>query len=569
MKRLEADVLIVGSGVAAVAFAWEVLRSSKRSVTIVEAGRLARMAGQDEKNDIGQGTRRWLDFVMRGLEDGDRPYDACSDSLSASAGSGHEFISTDGSALDLADSTGSAAGYPLTWPQRRWETYGARLIAQGGTVAHWGGWSFRLKPEDFHLGSLTGKGIDWPFGYEELAPYYAMAENFLHVAGADGDPNQPDRAGTKYPYKRVPFAKTDEPLLAAFDATGVTYGPLPISRKTVLNPDNPLSEYMENTLLKTPCLSTGTCKYCPWGAIYTPNQTIDYLIDRYPGRFTLHRGHYVEKLTIQNNVITGVEGRSQVDNHQFEIAAQRVVVAGGTLESTKLLQRSGVEHDHLGRHLQVHPLFTVSSEVAGNLSGMQQELHFPTLCSRHYDTPKEQSMGKLLLAKYYDSPELRVEKRLIAGKSPQDINVEFAGNYKYELRGFVETVDEVGTIFRNSSNRDKFGMWGTRFEITGDTYPKKAIKTHLGTMAQIMVKAGFKTQDLKVRVYEPRYDHAVATARMSDDPALGVVDRWHRVYGRKNLFVLSNAVFPNGGVVNPTLTAVALALRFGQSKEWH
>ncbi len=48
---------------------------------------------------------------------------------------------------------------------------------------------------------------------------------------------------------------------------------------------------------------------------------------------------------------------------------------------------------------------------------------------------------------------------------------------------------------------------------------------------------------------------------MSSGPAGGVVDGDLRVHGAENLYVVGPSVFPTGGCANPTLTAVALALR--------
>lgn len=48
---------------------------------------------------------------------------------------------------------------------------------------------------------------------------------------------------------------------------------------------------------------------------------------------------------------------------------------------------------------------------------------------------------------------------------------------------------------------------------------------------------------------------------MSSDPSSGVVNKDLQVHGMDNLFVCSNAVFPNLGAINPTLTLTALALR--------
>jgi choline dehydrogenase-like flavoprotein len=55
--------------------------------------------------------------------------------------------------------------------------------------------------------------------------------------------------------------------------------------------------------------------------------------------------------------------------------------------------------------------------------------------------------------------------------------------------------------------------------------------------------------------------HQMGTTRMSDDPAIGVVDRHCQVHGVANLYVAGSSVFPTGGYSNPTLTIVALACR--------
>ena len=59
----------------------------------------------------------------------------------------------------------------------------------------------------------------------------------------------------------------------------------------------------------------------------------------------------------------------------------------------------------------------------------------------------------------------------------------------------------------------------------------------------------------------PTAHHHLGAARMADDPARGVVDADSRVHGLANLFATGTSAFATGGFVNPTLTAVALALR--------
>jgi choline dehydrogenase-like flavoprotein len=60
---------------------------------------------------------------------------------------------------------------------------------------------------------------------------------------------------------------------------------------------------------------------------------------------------------------------------------------------------------------------------------------------------------------------------------------------------------------------------------------------------------------------EPAGGHLMGTTRMADDAKHGVVDSQCRVFGTRNLFVASSAVFPTSSHVNPTLTITALAVR--------
>ncbi|MDY6962852.1 MAG: GMC oxidoreductase [Pseudomonadota bacterium] len=58
--------------------------------------------------------------------------------------------------------------------------------------------------------------------------------------------------------------------------------------------------------------------------------------------------------------------------------------------------------------------------------------------------------------------------------------------------------------------------------------------------------------------------HQIGLARMGDDSRTSVVDRDCRVHGLANLYLAGASVFSTGGHANPTLPAVALALRLGQ-----
>lgn len=55
--------------------------------------------------------------------------------------------------------------------------------------------------------------------------------------------------------------------------------------------------------------------------------------------------------------------------------------------------------------------------------------------------------------------------------------------------------------------------------------------------------------------------HHMGTTRISEDPGQGVVDADCRMHETPNLYVAGSSVFPTSGLVNPTLTLIALAIR--------
>ncbi|MGC1208344.1 MAG: GMC family oxidoreductase, partial [Ornithinimicrobium sp.] len=55
--------------------------------------------------------------------------------------------------------------------------------------------------------------------------------------------------------------------------------------------------------------------------------------------------------------------------------------------------------------------------------------------------------------------------------------------------------------------------------------------------------------------------HNLGTARMSADPADGVLNEYGRAHDVPNLFVSDGSVMTTGAAANPTLTIVALAIR--------
>jgi choline dehydrogenase-like flavoprotein len=80
-------------------------------------------------------------------------------------------------------------------------------------------------------------------------------------------------------------------------------------------------------------------------------------------------------------------------------------------------------------------------------------------------------------------------------------------------------------------------------------------------IGRLMTTDALAPQDNPLQGIFPSAYHHLGTTRMHPDPRQGVVDEHCRLHGRSNVFLAGTSVFPTGGYVNPTLTAVALAVR--------
>jgi len=168
------DVVIVGAGIAGAILAKELIEAGK-SVLILEAGA--------DDGDTWQTYRSYLDqYYLSIAKTPNSPYPNLPTLPSPSV-------------LDIAPVRGTtpdANGYfvqkgPLPFGSNYQRTY-------GGTTLHWLGTSLRMLPADFEMQTRFGRGVDWPFDYKALRPYYEKAEWEIGVS-ADVKDQTPEALG--------------------------------------------------------------------------------------------------------------------------------------------------------------------------------------------------------------------------------------------------------------------------------------------------------------------------------------------------------------------------------------
>ena len=505
--------VFIGSGVAGATVAKRLLEhNANTSILMLDAG--PEVKAKDR--------RYWWDYVIFGR----KPYDYCYD----------------------VDGENTTSG------DINWEFVGSRAMAYGGSTLHWGAWCLRYKPEDFRLRTNCGEGADWPISYEDLAPYYDQAEEYLSVCGDVNESWNQIRKDRPYPRPHFEWTAADGVMLEAFESVGIEPGRMPIAR------------YRK-------CMTTGTCKYCPFGSRFTAQYVLDDLrADPRYANFEQRCHAPVTKIHAggAKNKIESIEYLDTRTGETHRVHADTFIVCSGTYESAKLLMASvgthwphgiGNDHDLVGRFIVSHSFLRVLGSTATNPGHWLQEYDFPTLMSRTYDTEKYQSDGKIFLFKNRVLPDTDIASLMIQGKSRPEIDAVLGGPMQMELQAFYEEKGQYRNRLIARPGTNRFGL-----PLTQINYMRVPGFAEKATRQLQLMNAVIKAMDYKIeysRWDDPGGHHATSTCRMAETPEEGVTDKHMKVFGTDNLYVCSNAAFPSCTSVNPTLTLTAMSIRLG------
>ena len=442
----------------------------------------------------------------------------------------------------------------------------SRLRYFGGSTNHWAGRCRPLDPIDYRARPwvpLSG----WPFGPEELEPYYRQAHEICQLG--------------PYRYDAAFWADEGLPLLPSGD------GPF----------------------------ESGVWHFSPptlFGEVYGPE------LKRAANVHVLLHANAIEIETDEGGA--GVTGLSLacLDGPRLTVRARAYVLACGGLETPRLMLASnrvvpagvGNRHDLVGRCFMEHPhvvtgavaltnpdaslAFYARDRVPGHGAEFRGRLHLAE------SAQEAERVGNL---EYVFLPEPSTEdtgyaalRRLLRGArtltapddllgdlalAVADIDDVVAGLlWRLGLRDYTASSFGLYAYAEQRPNPDSRVLLGTERDALGmprirlDWRLTPEDKRTLLVGAQLVAREFGRTGLGRVQIREwltadetswPNDlfggHHHMGTTRMDGDPRRGVVDAECRVHGVDNLYVAGSSVFPTSGVANPTLTIVALALR--------
>ncbi|PTQ66715.1 GMC oxidoreductase [Celeribacter persicus] len=140
-------------------------------------------------------------------------------------------------------------------------------------------------------------------------------------------------------------------------------------------------------------------------------------------------------------------------------------------------------------------------------------------------------------------------------------------NASYALELNAEQYPDAGSRIGLSDQVDRLGMPLVTIDWQAGEATLTGLKRSLVLLQDGLARAGIGRFQYDPELVEgqiaPQGGHHMGTVRMARTPSEGVVDTTSTVFGHPNLHVAGAAVFATSSSVNPTLLAVALAMRLG------
>lgn len=509
MPEENVDVLIIGSGHSG-GMAAKILTEKGISCLMLNAGPIV-----DVKKDTEMKPAYSLPF--RGFkEPGKLP---------------HVFQSNEFNANTWVDEQ----EVPYTYdPQKPYNWVRVRLF--GGRSLFWSRQSFRLSDYEFKGKSHDGYGDDWPISLADLAPYYSRVEAIFRVKGRpEGLPQYPDG---NFVLDDSPWSGCMQRFVDAGKKAGV-----PVCKARSSEGVGGLASSVN--LLLPDAFATGKLKAIP--------------------------NVVVREIRADKN--TGLASEvffvDRLSRREMSVKARVIVLAAGTLESTRLLLNSKIGNSSgvMGHYLidQIYGAGIVCSvpeardgkATPGLMGGNALIPRF-----RNIDSKAKNFIRGYALNVYSSTGPMDPRNFAAYGEELQQKLERYHGSaFGAGIMG------EVLARYENHVSIDKnvVDAWGIPALHISTKYTDNEFnmaRDAVDTAVSLAEAAGFEVLSKNYDPNPPGYSiHELGTCRMGDDPKTSVLNKWCQSHDMKNLFVVDGSSFVSAGWQNPTMSILALAMR--------
>jgi choline dehydrogenase-like flavoprotein len=423
--------------------------------------------------------------------------------------------------------------------------------------------SWRFYPEDFAMASTYGVPehstlADWPFDYDELAPYYDRVEWELGVSGSGDSPMGLRAARARgYPMPALPSDKTREAFSAAAAQLGWSTSPIPFAINSVPRDGRPA------------CVRCAQCvgHSCPVNA---KNGTQNTFIPRAIATGNCDLLLSAQALAIEHDAsgtATGVQVVVETADGPVTrvVRSTQVVVSAGAIESARLLLVSGLGNDWVGRNHHSHGVAAAIARAAPDVKswiGPGHSIASVDWVHRNreawgggviFDFPPMYPLGKAELGRNFAGAAWGVQHKEWMRDTGSPVGT---------LSMVQEIPHEASRVTIDQAVTDRWGMPVAR--LRGEAHPatREAVDYMTAKCEEWLAAVGGRDIfEVAVSPSPQGSEHSAGTARMAAEPRDGACDGNGLLFGTRNVYVADASLHPTNGGFNPGLTAMANALR--------
>jgi choline dehydrogenase-like flavoprotein len=433
--------------------------------------------------------------------------------------------------------------------------------------------------------------VDWPFGYDDLEPFYTEMEWLYGVQGSDTD--NPFASPKSRPYPMPPGVPMYLALRIAEGAAATTWLGEPLRPHTY--PSAITSRPWDD---RPPCVDCGMCAGfgCPSNAKGAP-PVVTLRRALLSGRCQLRCNAQVVRLLHTTSLVQEAE-YVDGDGLTQRVAADAFVLAASPIESARLCLLSenlGNASDQVGRHLTFHRQNNVNGFLAERVHGERGRAVTHGLSDfrgvepggdgirvvQHEGSPRVFLGGICEFAASQGRP-ISEDGLVYALDLPRGFGRRSGLGLKNALRDGALGQHLLGLLMQaedapQPSNRvdldpnvrDVFGRPVARVTYQQHAYEKEARRYYVPLMRQVLENAGVKATFVNpcetTLGDPPSTRHVMGTLRMGTDPATSVVAPDGRFHDVGNLYACDGSVFPTSSGYNPTLTIFAVAAKIAHA----
>jgi len=431
----------------------------------------------------------------------------------------------------------------------------------GGAATHYFAMFPRLLPSDFNMKSEHGRGLDWPFSYDDLAPYY---DRVAQDIGISGDAKAEERwrpPGQPYPMPPIKSFRHGDVWLKGFAALGIQTARATTGINSVAYKERPA------------CLYDGWCNAgCPIGALANPSMS--YLGDARQKGAEVRSFSYVTRVLTNANGdrVTGVEYYDQKKERQVQEASV-VILAAFIAQNPRILLNSATDkHPNglansnglVGRYVMAHTGATIwglfDEPDMQNYMGVLAPMHWSY--DRYGKTARKGAFGSIL---WHCSPALKPNDIGGIANSRNDLFgqalVDFirrGSRQLARLQAFGEELPSPNNRVELADQKDEFGFPIARITHTYDQDAVGVWQQATDEGLEIAKAAGAK-EFWAIRAIPTI--HMVGGTAMGRSAAESVANGYGQTHEIPNLWLAGATLFPTEGAVNPSYTLYAVSLR--------